>query len=128
MCQAGAKRKLQLSELEELRNDAYESIRIDKARTKAFHDKHIVIKYFEPGNKVWLFNSKLKLFPGKLRSRWDSPYQVQTVTPHGAITIFDPKKGKTLQVNGQRLKLYIEDSMPTEGVESVTLTDLIYNT
>ncbi|XP_059650648.1 uncharacterized protein LOC132296464 [Cornus florida] len=69
MTQARAKRRLQLSELEELRNDAYESVRIYKARTKAFHDKRIVRKYFELGNKVWLFNSKLKLFPGKLRSR-----------------------------------------------------------
>ncbi|XP_059663428.1 uncharacterized protein LOC132309092 [Cornus florida] len=77
MSQAGAKRRLQLSELEELRNDAYESARIYKARTKACHDKHIVRKSFKPGNKVWLFNSKLKLFPGKLRSRWDGPYQVQ---------------------------------------------------
>ncbi|XP_059659018.1 uncharacterized protein LOC132305391 [Cornus florida] len=77
MSQAGSKRKLQLNKLEELRNDTYESARIYKARTKAFHDKHIVRKNFEPGNKVWLFNSKLKLFPGKLHSRWDGPYQVQ---------------------------------------------------
>ncbi|XP_059639033.1 uncharacterized protein LOC132281339 [Cornus florida] len=93
MSQARLKRKFQLSELEELRNDAYDSARIYKVRTKAFHDKHIVRKSFKPSNKVWLFNSKLKLFPGKLRSRWDGPYQVQMVTSHGAITIFDPKKG-----------------------------------
>ncbi|XP_059639632.1 uncharacterized protein LOC132282006 [Cornus florida] len=124
MSQARAKRKLQQSELEELRNDAYESAKIYKARTKAFHDKHIVRKSFEPGIKVWLFNSKLKLFPGKLCSRWDGLHQVPTVTLHGAITIFDP----ILQVNGRRLKLYIEDYVPTEGVESVTLTDPIYST
>ena len=61
-------RRLQISELEELRNDAYESSRIYKAKTKAFHDSHINRKSFEPGQKVWLFNSRLKLFSCKLRS------------------------------------------------------------
>ena len=66
-------------ELEELRNDAYENAKLYKARTKAFHDKHIIRKVFEPDQKVWLFNSRLHLFPGKLRSRWDGPYIVREV-------------------------------------------------
>ena len=76
MAMAGLNRKLQLNELEEIRNDAFESSRIFKARTKEFHDKHINKKSFEPGQKVWLFNSKLRLFSGKLRSRWDGPFVV----------------------------------------------------
>ncbi|XP_059650487.1 uncharacterized protein LOC132296295, partial [Cornus florida] len=91
--QAGSNRALQLNELEELRNDAYENAKIYKAKTKAFHDKHIVKKSFAPGQKVWLFNSRLKLFPGKLRSRWDGPYIVTTVFPHGAIKLHDPASG-----------------------------------
>ncbi|XP_059638711.1 uncharacterized protein LOC132280983, partial [Cornus florida] len=91
--QAGSNRALQLNELEELRNDAYENAKIYKAKTKAFHDKHIVKKSFAPGQKVWLFNSRLKLFPGKLRSRWDGPYIVTTVFPHGAIELHDPASG-----------------------------------
>ena len=65
---AGSNRKLQLSELEELRNEAYESSKIYKARTKAYHDKFINQKMFKPDQKVWLYNSRLRLFPGKLHS------------------------------------------------------------
>jgi hypothetical protein len=64
MKEAGSHWKLQLSELEELRNDAYDSADIYKEKTKAFHDQHILPKSFVPEQKVWLFNSKLPLFPG----------------------------------------------------------------
>ena len=73
MKEAGDERRLNLCELEELRNDAYNSARINKEKTKAFYDKRIERKEIRPGQKVWLFNLKLKLFPGKLRSRWDGP-------------------------------------------------------
>ncbi|CAN6566252.1 unnamed protein product [Malus baccata var. baccata] len=66
---AGEQRKLQLNELEEIRQGAYESSRIYKERTKAFHDSQILRKEFQPGQKVLLFSSRLKLFPGKLKSR-----------------------------------------------------------
>ena len=66
---AGEKRLLQLSELDEFRNEAYENGRIYKEKTKAWHDKHIAMKEFEAGQHVLLFNSHLKLFPGKLKSR-----------------------------------------------------------
>jgi hypothetical protein len=74
-----------LTELEELQNDAYDSSKIYKEKTKAFHDRHIRPKTFVPDQKVWLFNSKLRLFPGKLRSRWDGPFTVISVSPHGAL-------------------------------------------
>ncbi|XP_039687886.1 uncharacterized protein [Medicago truncatula] len=102
---AGEKRKLQLSELEELRIDAYENARIYKERTKNWHDKKIVKKHFKSGDLVLLFNSRLKLFPGKLRSRWSGPFQVRTVYPYGAIEIFSEETG-SFTVNGQRLKIY----------------------
>ena len=66
---AREKRMLQLSELDEFRNEAYENARIYKEKTKAWHDKHIARKEFEAGQQVLLFNSRLKLFPGKLKSR-----------------------------------------------------------
>ena len=69
-------RKLQLNELEELRNEAYESSKIYKARTKAYHDKFINQKIFEPNQKVWLYNFRLRLFPEKLHSCWDGPFIV----------------------------------------------------
>ncbi|CAN6462709.1 unnamed protein product [Victoria cruziana] len=49
MAKAGEKRKLDLSELEEIKNDAYESSRVYKQKMKAFHDKHVIKKSFEPG-------------------------------------------------------------------------------
>ncbi|XP_068339132.1 cyanogenic beta-glucosidase-like [Pyrus communis] len=60
---AGQQRKLQLNELDEIRNDAYESSQIYKEKSKAFHDKMISRKSFAIGQKVLLFNSRLQLFP-----------------------------------------------------------------
>nr|GEX88991.1 hypothetical protein [Tanacetum cinerariifolium] len=80
-------RKLQLFELDEIRRDAYESSRIYKEITKAFHDRHITKKSFLVGEKVWLFNARLKLFPGKLKSKWTGLSVVTRVSPHGAIEI-----------------------------------------
>nr|GEY40751.1 hypothetical protein [Tanacetum cinerariifolium] len=57
---AGNSRKLQLSELDKVRRDAYESSWIYKEKTKAFHDRHITKKSFLVGQKVWLFNARLK--------------------------------------------------------------------
>ena len=65
----GKKRMLQLNELDELRQNAYDSLRIYKEKTKAWHDKHLVYNELKSGQQVLLFNSRLKLFPGKLRSR-----------------------------------------------------------
>ena len=65
---AGEKRLLQLSELDEFRNEAYENAHIYKEKTKAWHDKHITRKEFEVVQQVLLFNSRLKLFQGKLKS------------------------------------------------------------
>jgi len=66
---AGEKRKLQLQQLEELHLEAYENSKFYKEKTKQYHDKMIVRKEFSISQKVLLFNSHLKLMPGKLRSR-----------------------------------------------------------
>ena len=73
---AGEKRMLQISDLVEFHNDAYENARIYKEKTKAWHDKHIISKELEAGQRVLLFNSRLKLFPGKLKSWWSGPFTV----------------------------------------------------
>ena len=59
---AGTKRKMQLSELDEWREKGYHNAKIYKERTKRWHDKRIKKKEFIPGDKVLLFNSKVKLF------------------------------------------------------------------
>ena len=76
---AGEKRLLQLHELDEFRLDAYENTRIYKERTKRWHDKHLVKREFQVGQKVLLYNSRLKLFLGKLRSRWSGPFEIVQV-------------------------------------------------
>ncbi|KAM1067559.1 hypothetical protein ACFX2B_022598 [Malus domestica] len=82
---AGMHRKLQLNELDEVRNEAYENARIYKEKTKAFHDKMIRDKTFTKEQKVLLFNSRLWLFPGKLRSKWIGPSVITNVFPYGAV-------------------------------------------
>ena len=66
---AREKRFLQLNEFEEFRNEAYENAKLYKVKAKTWHDKHIVQKDFELGQQALLFNSRLRLFPGKLKSR-----------------------------------------------------------
>ena len=102
---AGKKRLLQLSELDEFRNEAYENARIYKEKTKAWHDKHITRKEFTTGQQVLLFNSRLKLFSGKLKSRWSGPFTVTKVFSHGGAEVTHPEKG-TFTVTTQRLKSY----------------------
>ena len=102
---ASEKRILDINELEELRQDAYENAKIYKERTKTWHDKRINRKHFKIGDIVLLFNSRLKLFPGKLRSRWSGPFTITNTFINGAVEI----KGKISEpfiVNGQRLKPY----------------------
>ena len=79
-------------------------------------------KAFTPGQKVLLFNSRLHLFPNKLRSRWSDPFIIYTVFPHGVIEIKDPKNGVTFKVNGQRLKPYLEYQPYGEDTE-INLSD-----
>ena len=117
-------RKLQLNELEELRNDAYENSKIQKAKNKAWHDRMISRKIFEVGQKVLLYNSRLHLFPGKLKSRWSGPFIVKHVYPHGAVDIENPKNGNVFKINGQRLKPFLENPNPKE--ETVPLSNPCY--
>jgi hypothetical protein len=106
--EAGEFRKLQLQELEEIRLEAYDNAEIYKEKTKAWHDKKIWRKTFKVGDKVLLFQSRLKLFPGKLRSRWAGPYVVAHTYPYGVVDIYDNCTHTTFKVNGQRLKPYFD--------------------
>ncbi|XP_010519129.1 PREDICTED: uncharacterized protein LOC104798657 [Tarenaya hassleriana] len=102
---AAEKRVLQLHQLDEIRLDAYENARIYKERTKRWHDRRILQRDFKEGDQVLLFNSRLKLFPGKLRSRWSGPFTIKQVYPHGAIELYG-YGGDTFKTNAQRLKIY----------------------
>ena len=106
---AGKNRLLQMHELQELRNEAYDNSLIYKSKMKSFHDKNLNRREFKVNQKVWLYNSRLKLFPGKLKSRWDGPFIIVELFTNGVVSVRDPKTGLEFKVNGQRLKPYLED-------------------
>ena len=101
--EVGEKRLLELNELKEIRSDIYENAKIYKKKTKRWHDKHLLRKEFKVDDKGLIFNSRLKLFLGKLRSRWSGLVTVTSVTPYGAIGV-QTENGQEFKVNGQRLK------------------------
>ncbi|GJV27272.1 reverse transcriptase domain-containing protein [Tanacetum coccineum] len=80
---AGDHRKLQLNELNELRDQAYENSLIYKERTKKLHDSKIKNRIFDVGDRVLLFNSRLKIFSGKLKTRWLGPFTITQVFAYG---------------------------------------------
>ncbi|XP_021991618.1 uncharacterized protein LOC110888399 [Helianthus annuus] len=106
--EAGKMRKLQLSEIEEIRDEAYECAAAYKDKLKKVHDAKIKKPTFEVGQKVWLYNSRLKLFVGKLKSKWIGPYVIRRVGRFGDVDIEDIHTNKQQTVNGHRLKPYLE--------------------
>ncbi|GJY85297.1 reverse transcriptase domain-containing protein [Tanacetum coccineum] len=82
----------ELNQLDEFRTDAYEHSRAYKERTKRWHDSKIRDKEFQEGEDVLVFNSRLKLFPGKLRTRWYGPYTVSKVYPYGTVEVLGDKE------------------------------------
>ena len=115
---AREKRLLQLSELEELRNEAYDNSRIYKDKTKKWHDQRILRKEFRAGEQVLLFNSRLKLFPGKLKSKWSGPYTVVSSNTFGVVTLRNNTR-EEFKVNGQRLKHYRSREEGMEELQQV---------
>ena len=104
----GEKRKLQLFELEEMRMNAYESFKIYKQKIKAYHDKKLQRQNFQLGQQVLLFNFGLRLFPGKLKSKWSRSFMIKEVRPYEAVELVDPTirtPEKRWIVNGQCLKI-----------------------
>ncbi|XP_057756140.1 uncharacterized protein LOC130975349 [Arachis stenosperma] len=108
---AGAERKLQLQELEFLRLEAYENSRLYKEKVRAMHDRNIKCREFRPRELVLLYNSRLRLMLGKLRSKWEGPYRVEKAEPYGVFHLRHPSSLHILKVNGHRLKLYQGEKM-----------------
>nr|GFA95709.1 reverse transcriptase domain-containing protein [Tanacetum cinerariifolium] len=102
---AGDHRKLQLNELSELRDQAYENSLIYKERTKKLHDEKIKNHIFNVGDQVLLFNSRLKIFSGKLKSRWSGPFTISKIYPYEIAKLVHPD-GCNFKVNCHRLKHY----------------------
>ena len=74
---------------------------------KRWHDKRIKKKEFTLGDKVLLFNSKVKLFRhGKLRSKWEGSFKVISTSSHGVV-IVQNNEGTLFKVDGHCLKLFL---------------------
>jgi len=95
---------------------SYESSKLYKERTKRYHDKKILHREFRPGQEVLLYNSILKLFPKKLKSRWSGPITVKDVKSYGAIEIEDQSKDCSWLVNCQRLNIYLGGEVPQHTI------------
>ncbi|GJT77197.1 reverse transcriptase domain-containing protein [Tanacetum coccineum] len=105
---AGDHRKVQLNEL---RDHAYENSLIYKEKTKRIHDSKIKNSVFNVGDRVLLFNSRLKIFSGKLKTRWSGPFTVTQVFPYGTVEL-SQNSGPNFKVNGHRLKHYFGGDVP----------------
>ena len=108
----GLKRYLHLNELEEMRNDAYLNSKIAKEKLKKWHDQLVNQKNFTKRQRVLLYDSKLYLFPGKLKSRWTGPFTIHDMQSNGVVELLNFKSTQTFKVNGNRLKPYIKSFKP----------------
>ncbi|XP_019241675.1 PREDICTED: uncharacterized protein LOC109221661 [Nicotiana attenuata] len=90
-------RLTQLNEMEEFRFHAYESAAVYKEKMKFVHDKKILKREFKSGDLVLVFNSRLKLFPGKLKSKWSIPFKVVNVSPYGAVELASEDGSRTFK-------------------------------
>ncbi|GJX58608.1 reverse transcriptase domain-containing protein [Tanacetum coccineum] len=108
---AGDHRKVQINELNELRDQAYDNSLIYKEETKKIHDSKIKNRIFNVGDRVLLFNSRLKIFSSKLKTRWTGPFTVTQVFPYGTIELSQTDR-PNFKVNGHRLKHYFGGDIP----------------
>nr|GEY66115.1 reverse transcriptase domain-containing protein [Tanacetum cinerariifolium] len=103
--------KVQINELNELCDQAYENSLIYKEKTKRIHDSKIKNHVFNIGDRVLLFNSRLKIFYDKLKSRWSGPFTISQVYPYGTVELSQPD-GPNFKVNGHPVKQYFGEDVP----------------
>ncbi|XP_070009906.1 uncharacterized protein [Nicotiana sylvestris] len=77
-----------------------------KDKMKYLYDKYVRSKEFKEGDLVLLFNSRLRLFSGKLKLKWSGPFEVVHVTPFGALDL-KIKNGEVFRVNRHQVKHYL---------------------
>nr|GFC68444.1 reverse transcriptase domain-containing protein [Tanacetum cinerariifolium] len=102
-----------------LRDQAYENSLIYKEQTKKLHDDKIKNRIFNVGNQVLLFNSRLKIFSSKLKSRWSGPFAISEIYPYGTAKLIRPD-GCNFKVNCHRLKHYHGRDPPLLEILDVT--------
>ena len=76
------------------------------------------------GDLVLLYNSRLRLFLGKLKSKWTGPYLVTQLFPHGAVEL-ETKEGVRFKVNGKQIKIYFGHvELANEEIEAYHLDEV----
>nr|GFB14005.1 reverse transcriptase domain-containing protein [Tanacetum cinerariifolium] len=108
---AGDHQKIQLNELNKIRDHAYENSLIYKEKTKRIHDSKIKNRVFNVGDRVLLFNSRLQILSGKLKTRWSGPFTIAKVFPYGTVEL-SQANGPNFKVNGRRVKHYFGRDVP----------------
>nr|GEY18429.1 reverse transcriptase domain-containing protein [Tanacetum cinerariifolium] len=108
---AGDQCKLQLYEPHKLQDQAYKNSLIYKERAKKLHDSKIKNRIFNVGDQVLLFNSRLKIFFGKLKTHWSCPFIITKVYPYGTAKL-SHADGSNFKVNCHRLKHYYGGDVP----------------
>lgn len=88
-----------------------QNAKIYKERTKRWHNQCISKKSLHISQRVLLFNSRLHLFLGKLRTRWSGPFIIKELFPHGAVELTNKDGTNVFKVNDQRVKPYYGDSI-----------------
>ena len=73
-------------------------------------------KNFNEGDQVLLYDLKLHLFPGKLKSRWTGPFIVQQAYLNGSVDLLNPNDNRVIKVNGQRVKPYVVQQTVREKI------------
>ena len=113
-----------MNELDESRLEAYQNSIFYKEKIKRFHDSSIVRKEFVVGQQVLLYNSRLGLMGGKLRSKWIGPFVVTNVYPYGGVEIKRQSTDKSFKVNRHRLKPFLNNlALVDTVVEEISLLD-----
>ena len=105
---------MRITNLEEWRREAYDNQKLYKERIKRIHDRALAAKeVIKPGDQVMVYNSRLRLIPGKLRTHWEGPFSVVQVYDYGVVEL----KGDsgTFKVNAHQIKVYYGDRLIIEG-------------
>nr|GEV25196.1 reverse transcriptase domain-containing protein [Tanacetum cinerariifolium] len=98
----------------ELEHKAYwalKHVNFDLKTTKKLHDSKIKNRIFNVGDRVLLFNSRLTIFSGKLKTHWSGPFTITKVFPYETIELSQPD-GPNFKVNGHRVKHYLRGDVP----------------
>nr|GFA91880.1 reverse transcriptase domain-containing protein [Tanacetum cinerariifolium] len=90
-----------------------------KERTKKLHDDKIKNRIFNVGDQVLLFNSRLKIFSGKLKSRWSDLFTISEIYPYGTAKLIHPD-GYNFKVNCHILKHYHGGDLLSLEIPDVT--------